>query len=333
LNKRNKKMLSNALLALLAAVLVWLIIKRVNLGNAIDALYSTSPGWLLTSGIVMLGSHFLRGYRWKYLVEPLGYTMNPRRSFYAVLTGYLVNVGTSRGGEVVRCALLARSERIPFETLVGTVVTERVVDLFMLVFTFLAALLFEFTHIYGYVLNNVWEPLYAAIGWKGIALMVLLGLAVLAILVLWRVRVQRRQKAAKAEGFLQRFAIGVKSIFELKKPWIFLILSMGIWVGYALSAWCLMKALPGTAHLWITAGLSIVIFSAIGISIPAPAGLGVVFPIAHGIQEVYKVPGNVADNYALLNLAFSNLLMIGSGLVAYGLLWWEMQKMNGDETG
>jgi hypothetical protein len=92
-----------------------------------------------------------------------------------------------------------------------------------------------------------------------------------------------------------------------------------------------MKALPETAHLWITAGLSIVLFSAIGISIPAPAGLGIVFPIAHGIQEVYGIAEPAANNYALLNLAFSNALMIAGGVIAYGLLWWELQRMNNDE--
>jgi hypothetical protein len=46
---------------------------------------------------------------------------------------------------------------------------------------------------------------------------------------------------------------------------------------------------------------------------------------------VYGIAEPAANNYALLNLAFSNALMIAGGVIAYGLLWWELQRMNNDE--
>jgi hypothetical protein len=330
LNPKTKKILSNLLFAALAVGLSWLIIRRIDLQRTLAALQSSDLFWVGLAAASTLLAHFFRSYRWNHLLEPLGYRMNNRRTYYAVLTGYLVNAGTSRGGEVVRCALLAKSEKVPFEILVGTVITERVVDLLMLMLTFSAALLFEFSYLFSYVDRNIWTPVFNTIGWAGIAALAMGGIAGLALL--WRWNHKRNLKAeAKEGGLLSRFTGGLRSIFKLQQPFIFLLLSIGIWAGYAFSAWCLMKALPETAHLWITAGLSIVLFSAIGISIPAPAGLGIVFPIAHGIQEVYGIAEPAANNYALLNLAFSNALMIVGGAIAYGLLWWELQRMNNDE--
>jgi len=330
MNPKTKKVLSNLFFAALAIGLSWLIISKIDLQRTLTALKSADMVWIGLSGLAILLAHFLRAYRWNHLVEPLGYRMNNRRAFYAVLTGYLVNAGTSRGGEVVRCALLAKSEKVPFETLVGTVITERVVDLLMLALTFGAALLFEFSYLFSYVDRTIWTPLFDAIGWAGIGAIVASGIVGLALL--WRWNHKRNLKTESREGgFLGRFAGGLRSVFKLQQPLVFLLLSAGIWSGYALSAWCLMKAMPETAHLWITAGLSIVIFSAIGISIPAPAGLGTVFPISHGIQEVYGIAPAVADNYALLSLAFSNAISIVFGALAYGLLWWELQRIPNDE--
>lgn len=330
MNPKTKKIFSNLLFIGLAAGLSWLIISRIDLQRTLAALQSADIFWIVLSAIAILLAHFIRAYRWNHLVEPLGYRMNNRRAFYAVLTGYLVNAGTSRGGEVVRCALLSKSEKLPFETLVGTVITERVVDLFMLLLTFIAALLFEFSYLYSYVDRSIWTPLLESIGRVGIVAIAASGIAGLALL--WRWNHNRNLKTESREGgFLGRFAGGLRSVFKLRQPLIFLLLSAAIWAGYALSAWCLMKAMPETAHLWITAGLSIVIFSAIGISIPAPAGLGTVFPISHGIQEVYGITPSAADNYALLSLAFSNAVSIVFGALAYGLLWWELQRMNHDE--
>jgi uncharacterized protein (TIRG00374 family) len=122
LNPKTKKILSNLLFAALAVGLSWLIIRRIDLQRTLAALQSSDLFWVGLAAASTLLAHFFRSYRWNHLLEPLGYRMNNRRTYYAVLTGYLVNAGTSRGGEVVRCALLAKSEKVPFEILVGTVI-------------------------------------------------------------------------------------------------------------------------------------------------------------------------------------------------------------------
>lgn len=327
-SKRSRKFLLNLIFLLLAAALMWLILKRVDLKESWKAMKQADFSWIIAASCVTLMAHFLRAYRWNYLLEPLGYRMHEGRSFLAVLCGYLVNAGTSRGGELVRCAMLSRSENIPVALLLGTVITERIVDVIMLGFMFGAALLFEFKYLYGYVSEHVFLPLHDKFGTSGLITMAALLLAAFGLAIVFFTGKKKKSANTDEAGLLQRLSAGLRSIFLLKRPWAFLFASIGIWLCYALSAWMLMKSLPATAHLWPTAGLSIVLFSAIGISIPAPAGLGIVFPIAHGIEQVYAVSAQDAGSYALLNLAFNNLLILLVGSLSYLIFWLMMQKNN-----
>lgn len=115
------------------------------------AVQSANLGWLAAAVVFMLSAHWLRGARWTMLTEPAGYSLNKRRSFYSVMIGYLVNVATSRGGEIARCALSSKSEKAPVELLIGTVVTERIVDFIMLFMVCVAALITQFQYIYAFL--------------------------------------------------------------------------------------------------------------------------------------------------------------------------------------
>ncbi|MFM2299322.1 MAG: hypothetical protein RIR98_930, partial [Bacteroidota bacterium] len=130
--------------------------------------------WLLAATISMLTAHYLRGWRWNMLTEPAGYPLNKTRAFYAVMIGYLVNVATSRGGEFVRCAMAAKSEKAPVPTLVGSVVTERIIDLLVLMSLCLLCLGIQFQEFYGFFDQYIITP--AAKYYTPISLILLSGI-------------------------------------------------------------------------------------------------------------------------------------------------------------
>ena len=76
-------------------------------------------------------------------MEPLGYKPSNFNTFAAVMIGYLVNTGVPRLGEVVKCTILARYEKVRADRLVGTIVMERAVDVVCLVIVFIFALIFQ----------------------------------------------------------------------------------------------------------------------------------------------------------------------------------------------
>ncbi len=93
--------------------------------------------WIALSIIVGIVSHVSRTLRWKILLEPMGYNPGFRNTFLSVMIGYFANLALPRLGEVTRCGILAKYEKIPFQKSFGTVVTERGLDMIMLIIAFI----------------------------------------------------------------------------------------------------------------------------------------------------------------------------------------------------
>jgi hypothetical protein len=74
---------------------------------------------------------------------PLGYNPSNFNSFAAVMIGYLVNMGIPRLGEVFKCTLLAKYEKVKFDKLIGTIIVERAVDVICLLAVFFLAVILQ----------------------------------------------------------------------------------------------------------------------------------------------------------------------------------------------
>ena len=279
--------------------------------------------WLLAATISMLSAHYLRGWRWNMLTEPAGYPLNKTRAFYAVMIGYLVNVATSRGGEFVRCAMAAKSEKAPVPTLVGSVVTERIIDLLVLMSLCLLCLGIQFQEFYGFFDQYIITP--AAKYYTPISLILLSGI--------WGVRYLKKRQARKPKtdgepSLFEKFSAGLQSVLHLKQPLIFILTSFCIWFGYWLSGYCTLKSIDVTQHLTLANALGVLIFSSLGVIVPVPGGAGVWGTVAYGLTLIYGLPESHANTYGIFTVAFSNLLMIVFGALAYLLFFLNTKNAN-----
>src|SRR5690349_20298715 len=130
----------------LGILFVWLSIKNINESQweQIKDALRRAKHWLIIPVIIfLLLSHYSRALRWKILMEPMGYRPSTFNTFAAVMIGYLVNAGVPRLGEVVKCTLLSRYEKIRADKLIGTIVMERAVDVVCLLIVFILALIFQ----------------------------------------------------------------------------------------------------------------------------------------------------------------------------------------------
>src|SRR5450755_3682747 len=133
--------------ASLAVFFVWLSVRGMDhekwelLKKAMDHAHY----WLLVPVFsLLLVGHWLRALRWRQLMEPMGYHPSKLNAFFAVMIGYFVNLGAPRLGEVIKCTILARYEKVPAQKLVGTIVAERVFDVICLVLVFGLTFVFQF---------------------------------------------------------------------------------------------------------------------------------------------------------------------------------------------
>ena len=295
---------------------------KTNWNQTFSSIKNVNIAWLSFAIVWLISSHVIRAIRWNMLTKPSGYDLNIRRSFYAVMIGYIVNTATSRGGEIARCATASKSEKAPVDFLIGTVITERIVDMLIMVSLCFLCLAAQYQYIWNfvdtYIIGKI-TPLMPM--W----LASLLFIAAIAGLT-WFLK-SRKIRPQDEDGIIQRLIKGVRSIFTLKNPWLFIFYSVLIWVGYWMGVYGTLQALEVTEHLHFWASLSTLLFSAVGIAIPLPAGAGVWAAISFGLTTVYKVPTEHAETFGIFNLAISIILVISLGGLS-ALLWWiELQKI------
>lgn len=231
--------------------------------------------WIVFPVLVILGfSHFLRALRWRLIMEPLGYKPSITNTYLAVLIGYLANLAIPRLGEVLKCTLLAKYEKVPAEKIVGTIVAERAFDVLSLGLVFLMALGLQFNVIeagWNQLKNQANAPAVATkdSNWQIFAL----GVIVLIVIILFFVLRKRiPQIIISFKKIIQGIWEGVISATKLKKHNLFFLYSFGIWFLYLLATYVGLHATAGTESSFATA-ISCLAYASIGM-ILTPGGIG-----------------------------------------------------------
>ena len=96
-----------------------------------------------------------RGYRWKFTLEHLGYQPKISTNVMAVCIGYFVNMSIPRSGEVSRALLLKKYEDVPFDKAFGTIIAERIVDMFILLSFIATAFFLQYEIFESFVLDKI----------------------------------------------------------------------------------------------------------------------------------------------------------------------------------
>lgn len=116
--------------------LTWYFISKLSeteLENLKSAFVQADYGYMFLGLVLMLLSHMSRAYRWRYMLEPLGYKPRFWKMYHSVMIGYLINLTIPRSGEVARAGYYAKYEKeATFNKVFGTIIVERVVDMLML---------------------------------------------------------------------------------------------------------------------------------------------------------------------------------------------------------
>ena len=148
---------------MLGVFLIWYSIKNatpLERQELLDNITSANPVFILLSMLCGLLSHLSRAYRWKYLLEPLGYKPKFLNSFMAVMVAYLANFGIPRSGEVLRGVTISSYEKVPFEKAFGTIISERIADFIMLLLVISATMIFQTEYLLAYFEDNNINPFF-----------------------------------------------------------------------------------------------------------------------------------------------------------------------------
>lgn len=257
-----------------------------------DAIQTANPFFLILSGIVGLISHLSRSIRWKYTLEPIGYQPKLTNSFNAIMLSYFVNIFIPRGGELTRSAVIFRTEGIPVTKSFGTIVTERIADLFCLILIVLLVIGLESEKI-----TNLIEEKFGSKK-PGLSLLfIFLGAIALGLLANYMINRLKEQKLfSKLHEIKEGLIHGVFSIFKMKNWIAYMGHTFFIWICYALMHYFCFLSVPALAHAGIGAVLTSFVMGGITMIIFS-GGLGI-YPLA--IKDTLVVFGfGAIPSYAL----------------------------------
>ena len=233
-------------------------------------------GWVWGVMAISLISHFVRALRWRLLFKPLKHSPTVNNTFGAVMVTYLANLAVPRLGEVMRCAMLRTSEKIPMEKSLGTVVTERIIDMLMFVVIVLLGFLLMFSSVKDFIYDSLSQKFSSLPTLAGIAAAGVILLAILFVVYkLFHDKLMKFSLYRKGVEMLQGCVDGVKSILHLgpKSTLLFLLYSLIIYFLYIAGGWVILNAFADTEQLGFQTAFVIYLFGSVGMMI-SQGGLG-----------------------------------------------------------
>jgi uncharacterized protein (TIRG00374 family) len=318
----------------LGLLLLYFAFRGVAFDELASILHRVNFWWIGLSLLFAGISFFSRARRWILLIEPLGYRPSFKNTYHSLMVGYLSNYALPRLGEVTRCVTLGNREKIPVNSLIGTVIVERVIDLVMLLLIMLV-LLFSWMEKFGAFFN---EQVYAPLQQKFIELfggtwvfwlIVAASLILISGLIyLFRKQLARFRMIRKIKEILSGVLSGLKTIYRMERKWEFIFHSFLIWFLYILMTWVVVFALKELSGLTFVDGMFLLVIGGLGMSAPVTAGFGAYHWItSRGLMFVYDFSLETGTAYAILAHESNSLLTILLGALSYLLLMLSRKKI------
>lgn len=298
----------------------WLIYKDLDIGMLRSVLKNDlNYTWVWISLVIGILSHISRSIRWIYLIEPMGIKPGLKNTFMSVMFGYLMNLVLPRMGEISRCGAMAKYEKVPFMKLVGTVVTERIIDVIVLLFFTLIALLSQFGLIVQLFRNNP-AMKENALRMVTSPWLIISFLLIILLLILFRKRIARTQLFRKMEQTLGHLREGLMSVKYVRKKGAFIFHSVLIWFLYFLMLYCSFFAFDFTSGLSPFAALTTFVMGSFGMIAPVQGGLGTWHFMTKESLALYGISNENGIIFAFVAHFVNTLLVIVLGLISMLLL-------------
>lgn len=319
MNKKISSLLQYVFFLGLGIFLVWWSIGKIGKSDWLEMKTAMQDAnyWLLVPvALALLLSHYSRAIRWKILMEPMGYHPGRLNTYFAVLIGYLANLAVPRLGEVLKCTILARYEKVPADKLIGTIVAERAFDMICLLIVFAITILTQIDLIGQFAGDMVNQILTGGTGQINYTRLLL----VISILLVIGTGSWFALKRFAHLDFIQKVKKVGKGIWEgitsvrflQKKGWFFFHTAL-IWFLYLVSIRIGFYAMnPTSEYGWLPA-FSVLSLGSVGM-IVTQGGIGAYPILVQETMGLYGLGINIGKAFGwILWLAQFILVLIAGG--------------------
>ncbi|MEP3208961.1 MAG: lysylphosphatidylglycerol synthase transmembrane domain-containing protein [Maribacter sp.] len=314
MGESTKKTLKILLPILLGVFLIWYLYHSTTSEqrNMIwSQIKGADPYWMGLSILIGVSSHVSRAIRWNYLLEPMGYKPSILNNSMIVFTTYLANLGIPRSGEILRPTELATYENVPFEKGFGTIVTERIIDVIMLLLIIFISVIFQAELILGF-LNEAGFGIYA-----GLAILILGVVGLLVAIQI--VKKSSSPFAKKIKTFLSDMLSGITSIFKMERKWSFIFHTLYIWFAYVAMFYVIKFTVPELEHLGL--GPLMVAFVGGAIAMTTTNGGFIAYPaFVSKSLEIFGISAVAGNAFGWIMWIAQTLMIVVFGAISFLLL-------------
>ena len=317
----------------LGILLLWLCFRKIDFSEVVGYIKTAKYSWMLLSLACLAISLFFRALRWNILIEALGYKTRVSTTYESVLIAYFANTVFPRLGEVTRCGTLTKKENIPFDKSLGTVISERVLDLVVLFAMALLVILFQW-NLLGSLITSWLNPLIekivnnAVLGTLIIVAAIALFAAIIFIFKKKKHLLSQNRLYQKIASMWNGFVDGIKSIFTMKKKGLFIIYTLLIWGFYVVMTWLPFYMLPETSHLGLTEAVTLLGLATLGVVAPVPGGMGVYHFIGILLLNgFYGISESAAVSFVTINHTSQMIFYLVTGVVAYVVMFFVDRRL------
>jgi glycosyltransferase 2 family protein len=284
--------------------------------------------WIVVSIAFSILSQISRAMRWNMLIHPLGYRPKLYNSYLSVLILYFVNLLLPRAGEVFRCTILSRYEKIPFAKLAGTVLVERLADLITLMLLALIIISSQLSVFVAFFNSHpeVKVNLMQVFSFRNLMIVILILLIFMTAFLLFN-RYYQQRKMEKSNIFIkkirllkQNFVEGIKSIAKLENKWLFICHTFFIFLMWLFMLYVIFKAYGPTSHLTLQTGMITFLMGGLAMLAPVQGGIGPWHFMVYETLFIYGIDKADGKVFALIAHASTNLIYLFLGLAALLLI-------------
>lgn len=280
-------------------------------------LHGVNWWWMFASLFFGTMSHIVRGWRWKQTLEPLKEYPRTSVSVYSIFVSYAANLVLPRIGEISRCGILSKYDKVSFSKSLGTVVTERLID------SLITVLLTGITFL---LQVKIFDRFFSVTGTKFPSLAQLFTsidfyiilFSAIGVLILLYYLMRTLSFFEKVKGIVINIWKGITSLKNVSNLPLFLFYTAMIWICYFLQFYLAFYCFDFTSGLGILPALVMFVGGTFAVIVPTPNGAGPWHFAIISLMVLYGIDTTDAGIFALIVHSTQTLLLVMLGI--YGMI-------------
>lgn len=276
--------------------------------------------WILAAMGISVISHVVRALRWQIQLRSLGINPPLMVLVCSIFGTYALNLVFPRLGEIWRCTYVAHREHKPLTEIVGSMVSDRLCDMIMVIMLTLLAFIISAPSIEAFLVKYPVGQDMIGLARNPWAWTALVGTCVLVWAIFYFGA--ETTPVIKTRKMLNEMWHGFASVATMRGKWAFIAYTFGIWGCYYVQLYVAFFAFPFTRELCAQPDLGFglvpclvaFVLSSIGMAVPSNGGLGpwniaVMFGLA-----IYGISDAQGTAFSMLQWSGQTVMLIILGI-------------------